>query len=233
MKRIVFIIVSIIITALMVMVIAVRSGAFRGESYFVELKRDSLFSLKRGDILVRANWPWLPGSCEVDGGKNYGHVAIVTDGYTGSDITEVLEKSTVIEALFFDQVTRKLQFKRDAQIRETKAIISFGKRFEGRRYRLRAQLDSAVIDSMILFLRNQLDFGYSVFSSKVRFENDNEKRALIKGDKNVRWNCATLTWEAFFITAGMDIDSNGGSVIYPSDIIPANHFNAPSGRIRF
>ncbi len=233
MKRIGLIVSSVVLTSLLVMAIAIRAGAFKGEDYFVEMKSDSLFTLKKGDILVRANWPWLPGSCGVAGGKNYGHVAIVTEGYSGSDITEVLEKSTVIEALFFDQVTRKLQFKRDAQIRETKAIISFGKRFEGRRYRLRAPLDSSAIDSMILFLRNQLDFGYSVFSSKIKFDNETEKRALINGDKRVRWNCATLTWEAFFITAGMDIDSNGGSVIYPSDIIPGKHFEGAEGRIRF
>jgi len=193
----------------------------------------STFSLKKGDILVRPNWGGLPGSFEIIGGRKYGHVAIVTEDATGKTVDEVLEKASVVEALFFDQATRKFQFSKEKQIRETSASVSFGTRFKGIRYRLRTNLTEERTNKMVRFLRNQLKGGYNIVSLKKRYESDSEKDTVLQSLKDKRWHCATLTWEAFYLVSGIDIDANGGILIYPSDIIASKHFDLPDGRLRF
>jgi hypothetical protein len=190
-------------------------------------------SLRKGDILVRPNWGWLPGSFPLANGRKYGHVAMVTEDATGATIEEALSKASVVEALFFDQGTRTFQFERKDQIREVKAAISFGRRFKGIRYLLRMNCADYQTDNMIHFLRNQLDCGYNILSSKKHFELPSEREAALKFMKNADWHCATLIWEAFYLAAGVDIDSNGGIFIYPADIIASKYFDSPGGRICF
>jgi hypothetical protein len=191
------------------------------------------FTLRKGDILARPNWGWLPGSCSIPNGRKYGHVAMVTEGASGKTIGEALSKASVIEALFFDQGTRTFQFNRKDQIREGNAIVSFGKRFNGIRYRLRMNLTDTQTEEMIQFLRNQLDRGYNILSSKKHFKLPSEKEAALSNMKNRDWHCATLIWEAFYLAANVNIDSNRGVFIYPADIIASKHFDLPDGRICF
>jgi hypothetical protein len=191
------------------------------------------FTLRKGDILVRPNWGWMPGSCYVRNGRKYGHVAMVTEDATGNTIEEALSKASVIEALFFDQGTRKFQFNKNDQIRERKAIVSFGRRFKGIRYRLRMDLTYDQTDKMIQFLRNQLDCGYNILSIKKQFESASGRESALKSMKNSTWHCATIIWEAYYLTAYIDIDANGGIFIYPADIIASKYFDLPGGRICF
>jgi hypothetical protein len=195
-------------------------------------EKDSVI-LKKGDILIRPNWGWLPGSCLVENGQKYGHVAIVTEGASGKTIDEALERASVIEALFFDQATRKFQFQKKDQIREGKASISFGHKFKGIRYRLRMHLNGDQTESMIKFLRNQLDGGYDILSLKKRFGSNAEKELLLRNLKNENWHCATIVWNAYYLATGLDIDSNDGFFVYPSDIIACKYFDLPDGRVRF
>jgi hypothetical protein len=199
-----------------------------------EIIPDSVpFTLKKGDILVRPNWDGLPGSYSIKAGRKYGHVAIVTEDATGSTVDEVLSKASVVEALFFDQATRKFQFSKENQIRETSALVSFGKRFKGIRYRLRTNLSDEQANEMIHFLRNQLDGGYNILSLKKHMEVDVKKDSLVQTLKSDSWHCATLAWEAFYLVSGIDIDANKGLLIYPSDIIASKYFDLPGGRVRF
>lgn len=190
------------------------------------LPENTCFELKKGDLLVRPNSDYLPGSVEIPYGRMYGHVAIVTEGATGNTISETLEKTKVVEALFFDQATRQLQWSTKNQIREEKAIVSFGKRFTGIRFRLRANITVEQADEMVWFVRNQLDGGYNILSLKKKDKNASD---MINED----WHCATLVWQAYYLFSRTDIDSNGGIFIYPSDIIANSLFNNPEGRIRF
>ena len=160
-------------------------------------------------------------------------MAIVTQGASGKTIDEALEKATVIEALFFDQATRSFQFEKKDQIREAKASISFGRKFKGIRYRLHTSLSPEQTDKMISFLRNQLDGGYDILSLKHEIEGSNRKEVALSAIKNRDWHCATLVWEAFYLSAGIDLDANQGRLIYPSDIIACKQFDLPGGRIRF
>ncbi len=190
------------------------------------VSENTFFELKKGDLLVRPNSDNLPGSIAIPYGRMYGHVAIVTEGARGNTIREVLEKTKVVEALFFDQATRKLQWNKKNQIREGKAIVSFGDRFKTIRFRLRANITGEQADEMVRFVRNQLDGGYNILSLKRK---DRNAAGMINKD----WHCATLVWEAYYLFSGTDIDANGGIFIYPSDIIANPVFNIPEGRVRF
>ena len=191
------------------------------------------FTLKKGDILVHPNWGWFPGSFSVPNGWRYGHVAIVTEEASGNTVDEALSKASVVEALFFDQATRKFLFRKKDQIREGKAIVSFGNRFKGIRYRLRMNLSDDQANEMVRFLRNQLEGGYNIFSLKKQFSSLVEKENAIQNLKNANWQCATLSWEVYYLVPRVDIDANGGLIVYPSDIIASSCFDVPGGRIRF
>jgi hypothetical protein len=199
----------------------------------VEILTDPVpFTLKKGDILARPNWSWMPGSYPLKGGRIFGHVAVVIEDASGKTIDEVLAKTAIIEAVFFDQATRKFIFRKDFQIREGRAGVAFGNRFKGLRYRLRTKLTTDETDALIRFLRNQLNGGYNIFTFKKKFASAAEKQNSLEYLKQ-GWHCATLTWEAFQIASGIDIDSNQGLLIYPSDIIACEIFDLPGGRIRF
>jgi hypothetical protein len=199
---------------------------------YKQISDTSSFSLRKGDILIRPNWWWLPGSYPMYDGRKFGHVAIVTGGAEGNSIDEALAKATVVEAVFFDQATKKLQIRKKDQIRETKAIVSFGDKFKGIRYRLRMNLTDEQADLMIRFLRNQLDGGYNILSLKKQ-PDSNDKISVFKELKNANWHCGTLVWEAYYLYSGVDIDGNKGLFVYPSDIIASKNFNLPGSRIRF
>jgi len=191
------------------------------------------FSLKKGDILVRPNWSWLPGSCLIPDGRNFGHVAIVIEGAEGKTIEETLTKAMVIEAVVFDQNTRMVIFNKKEQVREVKARVSFGPRFEGIRYRMRLNLTVYQVESVVQFVKNQLDGGYSILPQKKYFNTTSAMKAAMNNIRNDNWYCAALVWESYYLGAAVDIDSNKGLVIYPSDIIASKLFDLPDGRIRF
>jgi hypothetical protein len=188
------------------------------------------FSLKKGDILIRPNWKWLPGSCTVNAGRMFGHVAIVTEDVSGKSVDEALAKASVIEAVVFDQKTRSFIFDKKEQVRETKAIISFGSRFKGIRYRLRMNLTDQQTEDLLLFLKDQLDGAYSIFTVK-KFVNPDSKNKIIL--KNLKWHCASIVWQAYYQATGVDIDANKGLVVFSADIIASKNFDLQGGRIRF
>jgi hypothetical protein len=203
------------------------------DPHTVFLPDTAAIELRRGDILVRPNNGKLPGTCSIKNGRRYGHVAFVIKGASGGSVNEALAKATVIEALFFDQQTRKFQFARKDQIREASAITSFGKRFKGIRYRLRMDLTDSQIENMTRFLTNQLDGGYNLLSAKRKFESEARRESEMTNMSNSNWHCATLVWEAFYLSAGIDIDANGGLFIYPADIIASSYFDIDGGRVCF
>lgn len=192
-----------------------------------------VFELRSGDILVRPNWSWLPGSCDLFKGRVFGHVAIVTEGATGHTPDEALEKAKVIEAILFDQATRRFQFHKSDQLINRKALISFGPRFKGLRYRLRMNLTEIEVNAIRQFLVNQLQGGYNILSLKKHFGSKNDKEYALSHIKQNSWHCATLAWEAFYLVKDLDIDANQGLAIYPNDILASKYFDLPDGRIRF
>lgn len=207
------------------------SNSIEGSGLKTEELIDTVpFSLKRGDILVRPNFNWLPGSYPINDGRMFGHVAIVTEEVSGKSVDEVLTKVSIIEAVVFDQKTRSFIFDKKEQVRETKAIISFGSRFKGIRYRLRMKLTDQQTDDLLLFLKNQLDGGYSIFTVKKFVDPDSEKKIALR---DLNWHCASITWQAYYQATGIDIDVNKGLVVFPADIIASKYFDLLGGRTRF
>ncbi len=195
---------------------------------------ESGFTLEPGDILVRPNWNWLPGTFRVEGGRNFGHLAIVTEGARGGSVQEVLQKARVIEALLFDQKTRRFIFGSPEIVRRTSAATSFGERFRGKRYLLRMPMTSQEKKSLSAFLNAQLnDDRYTVFTFKQDFSKTPGTREAYLSADHDRWNCATLAWYAFRYATGMDIDGNGVRMVYPNDIIRGKCFDPPAIRVRF
>ncbi len=192
------------------------------------------FSLKPGDILVRPNLNWLPGSSKVDSGRNFGHAAIVITGAEGATVDEVMNKATVVEAYLFDQATRKFVFGSNNQVRKVPAIIPFGNRFRGIRYRLRMSLTDDQINAIVKFTNEQIGIGdYTFFSLKTPLLNfiDNRKKNQDLFFK--KWHCASFVWFAYYDLAGIDLDFNGGECIFPNDLINSKIFDQPEGRLRF
>lgn len=191
-------------------------------------------TLKTGDLLVRPNLNWLPGTSKVASGRNFGHVVIVIRGAEGTSIEETLRQSIVAEAFIFDQKSRSFVFDSKKQVRIVPADVSFGKRFEGIRYRLRMDLNENQQKMMSQFLNSQIGIGgYSIFSTKNDFiqSSASENVSFDAGQKT--WNCATLAWFAYKQIAGIDVDSNQGFWVYPNDIILSESFNGLEGRLRF
>lgn len=208
-----------------------RSFAECWKSQKVVFPSGSSFEFKRGDILIRPNWKWWPGSISIPGGRIYGHVGVVVEGATGNNAEEALKKACIVEALFFDQKTKRFLFNTDDQLRKESAWVSFGSKFKGIRYRLRTSLSPQETDSICNFLCSQLDARYNILSLK-------SKQLHLSNENNIKisrrsWQCATLTWTAFYFIANKDIDGNGGILTFPSDIIGSDVFNSPDGRICF
>lgn len=192
------------------------------------------FSLQTGDILCRPNLSWLPGSSDVPCGRNFGHVVIVVKGAEDSTIEATLNKAVVCEAVVFDQTTRSLIRNPDDQVRETTAGVSFGKRFEGIRYRLRMNLPERQKVMLVSYLYKQLDQShYDLFGPKAESGSYLIPGKMHGEPEQVNWNCATFAWNSFAFSTGIDLDANGGRWVYPNDIIRCRQFDQPEGRIRF
>ena len=223
-KRRALIFSTLFIMALVIFIIIISQGREKCVNTIIYQRGDSI-TLKRGDIIVRPNNPYLPGSAFIEGGRKLGHVGIIIKGSSGNSAEQVLSKSLLIEALLYDQKTKSFIFDTCGQIRHAPASFSFGSKYRGSRYRLRLNIDDEKIDALVEFLENQIDGRYSIFTGKIR------TAGIIH--RHWEWHCATLAWQACYSSAGIDIDGNGGSVIYPSDIIISPAFDHPGGRMRF
>lgn len=204
------------------------------ENQTEEVPGSERFSLRPGDILCRPNLCWLPGTSDVPAGRNFGHVVIVVEGACESTVSATLEKAVVYEAVVFDQTTRSFIRNPQNQVRKTSAAVSFGKRFEGIRYRLRTDLTGFQTAMLKEYFRKQTGHShYDLFGPKAASGTykipGGEPGSIVQ----VNWNCATYAWNAFAFSAGADLDANGGIWVYPNDIIRSPVFDHPGGRVRF
>jgi hypothetical protein len=195
--------------------------------------------LKKGDILVRPNLNILPGTSAVDGGKNYGHAAIVVKGYRHWHPDSLLAGTIIIESIAKDVPA-------EFQVREIKALVSsrmesfdnhnFDNRYQGHRYRLRLLLSEKETDSIIAFAQSQKGKLSSWNASKyfpAKVENNNTASALLK---NETWYCSLLVWQSVFNVTGIDLDHSEGYMAYPNDLIRSPYFDSlpdGEGRLRF
>jgi len=198
---------------------------------FMNAPLTNLTELQSCDILVKPNYNWLYGTSFVEGGNGFGHAMLIVKGAEGDSALDVLQKVTV-----FESIARRLPDK--YQLRESRgfcdsdnpqlANTTFGEQNSGFRYRLRLPLTRQQKDSVIHFILNQ-DEGISSWRSQKEFTKG--------GDKKI-WYCSLLVWEAFYQVLGIDLDSNGGLMVYPNDLICSPYFDNHPGekeerRVRF
>lgn len=202
-------------------------------------KPGDTLELKRGDILVRPNLNFLPGTSAVGGGKNFGHAAIVVKGFKHWHPDSLLAGTIIIESIAKDVPA-------EFQVREIKGLVSnrmesfdnhnFDSRYQGHRYRLRLPLSEKETDGIIDFARSQKGKLSSWNASKyfpLKADNDNATSALLE---NETWYCSLLVWQSVLNATGLDIDHSGGYMAYPNDLINSRYFdNLPDGegRLRF
>ncbi len=205
----------------------------------LEILNDTLIELtelQRGDILVKPNHNWFPGSAWVEGGVSFGHIAIVIEGATGNSAEEVLQKAVILESQARDVPV-------EYQLRKVQAYRpGFDYRFDNYsfdpskapyRYRLRPELSAGQIDSLIAFMESHLD-GISSWRAQKKYTSHYPPAT---GQNNSYWYCSLLIWQAFYTIIGVDIDVNKGVIVYPNDVIWCSLFENDSinetKRVRF
>jgi hypothetical protein len=195
-----------------------------------------IVDFRPGDILVKANHNWLPGTAQVYGGKGFGHAALVIEGARDSDILKLLKKTIVFESHARD-------VPKEFQMREAPAYlpgddfrnanITFGPQNLGYCYRLRPNLSEIQIRELIDFVMTQ-DNGTSCWRAQKRFSENTAKKTPTEGSS---WYCSLLIWQAYKSLFGIDLDPNGGVMVYPNDLIAGKYFdnteNQPHKRVRF
>lgn len=194
-------------------------------SYSIE----GVSEFKKGDIIVRPNGNFMPGSANVPHGYNFGHAAIVTKGFQHHDTDTLLANITIIESMAAD-------VSKPFQVREVPGLlahhhaairsISFDNRYSGNRYRLRLDIDESQIDSIISFARQQKG-DYSCWNAMKRFpvHFDQSDTSKTSWADNHDWYCSLLVWQSVFYITGIDIDVNKGYQVYPNDLITHPIFN--------
>jgi len=195
-----------------------------------------IVDFRPGDILVKANHNWLPGTAQVYGGKGFGHAALVIEGEQDTDILRLLKKTIVFESHARDvppeyQLRKAPAYLPGDDFRT--ANITFGPQNLGYCYRLRPNLSEVQIREMIHFVISQ-DNGTSCWRAQKRFS---EYKANPTSPEGGSWYCSLLLWQAYFTLFGIDLDPNGGVMVYPNDLIAGKYFdnteNQPHKRVRF
>jgi hypothetical protein len=189
-----------------------------------------------GDILVKANHNWLPGTAQVFGGKGFGHAALVIEGAQDTDILRLLNKTIVFESHARDvppeyQLRKAPAYLQGDDFRT--ASITFGPQNLGFCYRLRSGLSEIQIRKLINFVSAQ-DNGTSCWRAQKRFSENMANQTTPQGGS---WYCSLLIWQAYYTIFGIDLDPNGGVMVYPNDLIAGKYFdnteNQPYKRVRF
>lgn len=199
----------------------------------------NLTELEPGDILVKPNMNWFPGTEMVMGGRGFGHAVLVIEGGKDSNSMRLLEKVKIFESQARD-VPENYELRSAPGFLEGTdfrfANITFGMQNAGFRYRLRFDLTSAQRDSIIQFVLAQNQDVSSWRSLKRLRTKASGVNAESIEDKKV-WYCSLLIWEAFYQVLGVDLDPNGGIMVFPNDLIASPYFDNdskhPQKRVRF
>lgn len=194
-----------------------------------------LTELKAGDILVKPNNNLLPGTEWVQGGRGFGHAVLVLEDARDTNTMQLLSKVKIFES--------QARIVPEAyELREAPGYVdgsdfrfantTFGLPNKGNRYRLRFCLTASQCDSIISFVLAQ-DQDVSSWRSQKNYRNG---RTATPEDKQI-WYCSLLVWQAFYEVLGVNLDPNGGLMVYPNDLISSQYFDNDSlnqqKRVRF
>lgn len=182
---------------------------------------------RRGDILVKANHNWLPGSAQVWGGKGFGHAALVLEDARDTSLAALLGKTLLFESHSRD-VAEAYQLRQVAAYLPGEdfryANITFGPHNQGYCFRLRPHLTPEETDRLIAFVTS-LDDGRSSWRAQKRFATPSAQPLQVKGEDPGYWYCSLVIWQAFYTLFGIDLDPNEGVMVYPNDLIASPYFD--------
>lgn len=195
---------------------------------------------RRGDIIVKPNVDFMPGTASVPNGWNFGHAVIVTKGFKHDNIDTLLSHITIVESNASD-VAQPYQVREIAGLVRNKNLAlnctSFASKYAGNRFRLRLNLPKSQLDSIINFALDQKG-DLSCWNATKSFPGNqtNVPPYAKNWADNTSWYCSLLVWQSVFYVTGIDLDVNGGFQVYPNDIITNPIFNNTenfTGRARF
>lgn len=185
-----------------------------------------------GDIIVKPNNNWLPGTSAVESDLNYGFghaVLVIGSKKKSANRVETMMNTTIMEA------TSRI-IPRPFQVRTTNLLLrskdsclvndSFDEAFRGNRYRLRLKLSENQKKKLFALVQQQNEDYFSWRSLK----NIPSNKQL---HDNRSWYCSLLIWYSFYKTIGIDLDANKGWYVYPNDLINSPYFaNTPTDSSR-
>lgn len=186
-----------------------------------------LTDLEPCDILVKPNNNLLPGTSWVNGGRGFGHVVMVIEGGKDTNTMNLLRKVKIFESQA-RRVPGSYELRLAPGFQEGDdyrfANTTFGLQNQGFRYRLRLNLTRSQQDSIIQFVLAQ-DNDISNWRSLKQVDRyfkhlDSETIQ----DKKI-WYCSLLIWEAFYQVLGIDLDPNGGIMVFPNDLVASPYFD--------
>ncbi len=172
-----------------------------------------MINVSPGDILARPNSNWFPGSEFCLFGGTTGHIGIVIEGGSFLSNDKQMGGVKIIEARLFSHEKPYYRNK----IMTYSIAENFGLKFIGRRYLLKTHLDSTETKKIFQKLSTFKNSSYYVFSDK----------------SGNTVNCVSLIWRLYSEALAIDLDKNGGKIVYPNDIITHPKFDIPESRIRF
>ena len=188
--------------------------------------------LRPGDILVKPNHNWIPGTSPVPGGTKFGHAAIVLSE-SNDTVPEKLLSGTILFESHARDVPPGFQLRKvPGYLQGTDfryANLSFSQCYAPYRYRLRANLTDKQIAAILKYITD-------------RDNDESSWRALKKNNQpgvpdKKYWYCSLLIWQAFKDVLKMDLDGNGGVFVFPNDLINSHFFDNKPGqsenRVRF
>ncbi|MBK9292343.1 MAG: hypothetical protein IPM52_12055 [Bacteroidetes bacterium] len=201
--------------------------------------KEGLDEFLPGDIIVRPNANYLPGTARVPSGFMFGHAAFVVKGFKSDDTDSLLANTIIIESMARD-------VQPGFQVREVPALVhhnrdafnntNFSSRYAGNRYRLRLSWTDDELERLMTFLREQKG-DLSTWNAAKRFPGHPFADSLVRAGlrknwaDNNHWYCSLLVWQAVYFVKGIDLDVNGGYMVYPNDLIASPYFDNTNGRI--
>lgn len=198
-----------------------------------------LTDLECCDILVKPNNNLLPGTSWVNGGRGFGHVVMVIEGARDTNTMNLLRKVKIFESQA-RRVPESYELRPAPGFQEGDdyrfANTTFGLQNQGFRYRLRLNLTQSQKDSIIQFVLVQDNDVSNWRSLKQVDRHFKHLDSETIQDKKI-WYCSLLIWEAFHQVLGIDLDPNGGIMVFPNDLVASPYFDNdkkhPQKRVRF
>lgn len=201
------------LTLIILSLIFIWITALQTSKFISSFEEEKIIVAEPGDILARVNSNLAVGSAKYFWGGFTGHMGIIVKGGTFSTKDQNLGGIEIAEARLF----RRHPFGWTNNVSVNRARENFGTRFMGRRFLLKTKLTKEEREKLIKVIQQYTDRHYSLFSKKV----------------DSTFNCATFTRRVILESSGMDLDYNGGNVVFPNDIIANPIFDSENRRLKF